>query len=184
MSKLLEQEKVLDALRVKRRRHAGTTSAALAQREPEPILLLTHQRSPEPVTPGALPPRLRRLWLRRPGARWVLAGVAACGVFVVVSANRRRPAVATAPPHEASTALTPSQLPTLAGTPQPPVSEAPSFQRRSEVNRRAQEMDRALADAQRVMGLMEKAMREAAQAYASTPAPSDHAGPSPTDTSS
>lgn len=181
MSKLLNQEKLLDALRAKHLRRASATPADLAPQKPEPILLLTHRQPSEPVSPARSPLSLLRLSLCRPVARWALLGVAACGVVVVTSVNRQRPSGETALPHGVSTTLTPRQLPTLAAAPQAPAGEAPSSQHRSEVDRRhrAQEMDLTLVEAQRVMALMEQAMRQAAQAYVSSPAP-----PSSADTSS
>ena len=196
MSKLLKRDQQLDTLRAEyRRRRAAKKSADALEPKPDPVLLLTYQPSPEPVTlePVAVfrepqppqdpdigapsPVRLRRPWLRLPAVRWALSAVAACGVLMAIAPRVRRSAVAIVPAPNVSIASS-------TAAPQSSLSLAPSANRQSDAERRAQEMDRALAETQRVMALMDKAMREAARAYASTPAPSEHAGPSHTDTSS
>jgi len=174
MSRLLKQEQQLAATRVEHRRRAGATQADPAKPS-APVLLLTHQPLSEPLSPTLTPTFVRwfKLWLR-PGARWALLGAAACGGLLVVSATSRRPlGVAGLPPHEAFAALTQHPSPTLFPAPHAPAGEAPSSRRRSQIDprQRAQEMELALAEAQRVMVLMEEAMRQAAQAYVSASAP-------------
>ena len=180
MSKLFRQEQALSELRAERQRQAHSAAPILPEPEiPAPVLQVTYQPAPQPLvsTPRPAPAQSRGAWWPARTWQWALAGAAACGLMIAMGG---RPAVLTAQVPQISHISVRRLPPTLFAGPAAPAKVVPAAERQTVTAGREQAVDAALADAQRVMGMMDKALRRAAGAYASVLGPT---GSTPSDTS-
>ncbi len=193
MSKLLKQDQRLDAQRRERKHRAPADPPHPTPVQQAPPLLLTYTPSPEqpsatprqdPVPAAAVSPRrwpreigvaaISRSWKIRLGLGLGLAtGLAACFVLSAQIQRATTVRVTATPPMSRTSAPTPIALSPAPAAPRATANPSPGVPTGSGADLRLRQMDRAmedarLADARRVMALMDAAMRDAARAYAVT----------------